>query len=157
MTKYINKIALVLTLLFFTLYFYAFLNGSSCNYSMNINNEMKNTFLTCYRGKVVALHVKKDSEGNYLSQWKVEARQFKFSSQVIYFVYSRELIIDDNIEDSNDLYNKVSSGYRFLFYNTIRKGNKIYIFQTFPEVSVIEAKINGFMDFWESPTVAWLK
>ncbi|NOH63362.1 hypothetical protein [Vibrio sp. RE88] len=130
---------------------YAFLNGSTCQYSINLHvpDDERDVFMTCYRGKVVALQTKQDQQGNFLSKWKVEARQLRIGEQTVYFVYSRTKLIDDNQEDSNDHFNQISSGYRFLFYRLIRQGNDIYIFQSFPRFYIHKGQIEGKLDIWE--------
>jgi len=140
-----------MAIIFLLLLTYSFLNGSSCRYSISIyvKDDDRNVFMTCYRGKIVALQTSQDKEGNLLSKWKVEARHLRLGNQVIYFVYSRTPVIEDHKVDSNDRFNEISSGYKFLFYNMKRQGNKVYIFQTFPRYFVHEGQIDGVLDVWD--------
>ena len=141
--------AITLSLLLLAMVFYAFINGTTCRYSLTLKTNERDTFLTCYRGKVVVLHSKQDSEGNLLSKWRVEARQLMIGSQMIQFIYSREAIIDDNKEDSNDHFNRISDGYKFLFYNTKRSGNTLYVAQNFPRYYIHVGQIEGKIDMWD--------
>lgn len=130
---------------------YGFLVGATCQYSISIHvpDDQRDVLLTCYRGKVVALQTKTASDGSIISKWKVEARQFRFGDQTVYFVYSRVPLITNTKEDSNDRFNQISSGYNFLFYNMVRDDDNIYVMQTFPRNYIHKGKIEGFMDFWD--------
>ncbi len=130
--------------------FSAWLVGASCRYELSIDLEERNTFLTCYRGKVVLLHTKKDENGQLSSKWKVEARQLKIGSQVVFFVYSRTRLSGNGNDDYNDRYNQISDGYKFLFYYFIRKNDALYIFQEFPEPNVYQARVKGKLDFFDN-------
>jgi len=131
---------------------YGFLAGASCQYSVSIHvaDDDRDTLLTCYRGKVVALQTKAADDGHIVSKWKVEARQLRFGDQTVYFVYSRVPLVTGEIEDnSNDRFNQISSGYNFLFYRMVRVEDEIFIFQNFPRRFVHKGKVEGFLDFWD--------
>lgn len=130
---------------------YGFFNGSTCQYSMSLHvpDDDRDLFLTCYRGKVVALQTKQNQQGEIVSKWKVEARQLKIGQQAIYFVYSRTPLISNNQVDENDRFNQISAGYKFLFYRLIRQGEHLYVFQAFPRHFVHNAKISGRLDMWD--------
>jgi len=151
MAKRMTLLTVVVLGLFASIATYAFLNGSSCQYSMTLHvpDDDRDVFLTCYRGKVVALQTKQDDKGEFLSKWKVEARQLRLGEQTIYFVYSRKLLVDDNKQDENDHFNQISSGYKFLFYRLVRDGDDIYVFQSFPRYYVHKGTILGTLDIWE--------
>ena len=130
--------------------FIAGLNGASCRYELSVSTDEKETFMTCYRGKVVLLHTKRDTEGGVSSKWKVEARQLKLGSQAVFFVYGRERISGaDGDDDPNDRYNQISEGYSFLFYHFIRREEKLYIFQAFPSKEIYRATLKGQLDFFD--------
>lgn len=143
--------ASALAALFFSLLAYAFLNGASCRYSISlyIPDEERNVFMTCYRGKVVALQTNENEQGRLLSKWRVEARHLRLGSQSVYFVYSRVPVTENLYYDANDRFNEISSGYKFLFYRIHRQENKVYIFQTFPRYYVHEGEIDGVLDIWD--------
>ncbi|HAS6020293.1 TPA: hypothetical protein I7234_15835 [Vibrio vulnificus] len=131
---------------------YAFLNGSSCRYSISLYvvEDDRYVFMTCYRGKVVALQTRQNEQGEILSKWKVEARHFRLSSQSIYFVYSRTPLVHGSQVDANDRFNEISSGFKLLFYNMQRSGDKdVYIFQEFPRYYVHKGTIDGVLDAWD--------
>ena len=91
MVKKLVPISFITVGALFLILTYAFLNGSTCQYSINLHvpDDERDVFMTCYRGKVVALQTKQDQQGNFLSKWKVEARQLRIGEQTVYFVYSR--------------------------------------------------------------------
>lgn len=151
MKQRIFYFSLLVTSLFLLMVIYAFLNGSSCRYSLSlyVSDEDRNVFMTCYRGKVVALQTSEDKQGNLLSKWRVEARNLRIGSQTIYFVYHRTPLIVDSHVDPNDRFNEISSGYKFLFYHMTRDEHKVYIFQTFPRYYVHQGKIDGVLDIWD--------
>ena len=147
--RYLIGISLTLSLLLIATIAVAFLNGTTCRYSLDIEDNGRNTFLTCFRGKIVALHSQHDEEGKLLSKWKVEARQFRLGQQQIFFVYSRKAVFDDMKEDPNDHFNRISSGYRFLFYKFIRDGDDVYILENFPNFEVHKGTLKGKLDLWD--------
>ncbi len=136
-------------LVFLTLY--GFVAGSTCQYSISLHvpDDERDVFMTCYRGKVVALQSKVDKYDKIVSKWKVEAQQLRFGDQTIYFVYSRVPLITDDKQDTNDRFNQISSAYNLLFYKMIRAKEDIYIFQTFPRSYIHKGKIEGFIDLWD--------
>lgn len=137
--------------LFFSILTYALLNGSSCRYSISlyVPDDERNVFMTCYRGKVVALQTSQDKQGRLLSKWRVEARHLRLGTQSVYFVYSRIPIAENLHIDPNDRFNEISLGYKFLFYRMHRQDNKVYIFQMFPRYYVHEGEIDGVLDVWD--------
>lgn len=145
----VMSLALLLTVCIILTILYSFINGATCRYSINFKTDERDTFMTCYRGKVVAMHSKQSEHGDLLSKWKVEARQFKLGDQVIHFIYRRDPIVDDRLQDSNDHFNHVTSGYRVLFYNSKRHGDKVYLFKNFPRYNVHVGTINGKLDYWD--------
>ncbi|YCO00520.1 hypothetical protein ACB087_05635 [Vibrio sp. VNB-15] len=148
--RFVVNSAFTLSIIILAIILYAFINGATCRYSLTLKTDERDTFLTCYRGKVVVLHSKQDAEGNLLSKWKVEARQLRIGSQMIQFVYSRDAIIDDRKEDSNDHFNRISEGYKFLFYNTKRSGDTLYVAQSFPRYYIHVGQIDGKIDIWDN-------
>lgn len=147
--RYLIIAAILLSVSIISLTVIGFLNGTTCRYSLNIKDNGRDTFLTCFRGKVIALHSQHDQAGNLLSKWKVEARQFRLGQQQIYFVYSREAVVDDTREDSNDHFNRISSGYRFLFYKFIRDKDDVYILENFPNFNIHKGTLKGKLDLWD--------
>lgn len=145
--KYTVVCSGILSVIMIILISFSFINGTTCKYTLSINTTERETFLTCYRGKVVALH--SNINGDLVSEWKVEARQFIFLDQLIYFVYSREMIVDDRNEGPNDKFNRISSGYRFLFYRYEREGDDIMLMQEFPEQTIIFGKITGRLSYFQ--------
>ncbi|RTZ17899.1 hypothetical protein EJ063_03680 [Vibrio aquaticus] len=143
-------LSLIVTGILSSVVMYGFLVGATCQYSISLHvpEDKRDVSLTCYRGKVVALQTKTASDGRIISKWKVEARQFRFGNQAVYFVYSRVPLITNTKEDSNDRFNQISSGYTFLFYHIVRENDGIYLLQTFPHNYIHKGKIEGFMDFW---------
>ncbi|NPD10349.1 hypothetical protein HLM86_016570 [Vibrio ostreicida] len=130
---------------------YSFLNGSTCNYSIDLHvpDDERDVLLTCYRGKVVVLESQQDEQGKLISKWKIEARQLRIGDQMIYFVYSRIPLINSSEYNATDRFNQISSGYRFLFYRFVRQGNDLYIFQAFPRYFVHKGKIEGKLGLWD--------
>jgi hypothetical protein len=151
MSKRIIGISMAITGMFVLIVLYAFLNGSSCRYSMSlfVADDDRDVFMTCYRGKVVALQTHHNAQGELLSKWKVEARHLRLGDQSVYFVYSRTSVIEDHQLDANDRFNEISSGYKFLFYKMQRKEKDIYIFQSFPRYFVHKGSIDGVLDIWD--------
>ncbi len=136
-------VTLLLGLLFMAFVSGTALYGATCQYQLTVVQPERETFLTCYRGKVVTLHSKLDAQGNYLSKWKVEARQLRFGKQVVFFVYSRVALIDDLKADPNDEFNQISSGYKLLFYRMEQYGSRVLIFQDFPRFNILWGDIEG--------------
>lgn len=124
---------------------YGVVNGAGCGYQItNIKPDIgRETYLTCYRGKFVALHYHFDELNKLMSTWKVEGRQFAYGKQIIYFVYTRERVQGGDIENATDRYNRMSQAYRMLFYHFERDDNTIYIFQSFPQDKLIVGNIKG--------------
>ncbi|CAK4076563.1 hypothetical protein [Vibrio sp. 16] len=151
MKKQIVLFSCLLTVPLLALFLFAFLNGSSCRYtvSLSVPDDDRDVFMTCYRGKVVALQTQKNAQGTLLSKWKVEARYFRFGDQSIYFVYSRTPLIENHQDSGNDRFNDISSGYKFLFYKMSRQEELVYIFQTFPRYYVHQGNIDGVLDIWD--------
>lgn len=148
----LNKI-LIISILFFSItvsfLMYGLVNGSGCSYRLTnmMTSSERETFLTCYRGKVVALHYQRDKDDKLLSTWKVEGRQLVFGEQVIYIVYSRERVHGGVRDNETDRYNRLSDGFKFLFYKFKVVGDKAYIFQIFPIKKVFTSDFKGNLSF----------
>ncbi|MFC5077882.1 hypothetical protein VTH8203_03941 [Vibrio thalassae] len=144
--------ALLLSAALVFLILYGFVAGSTCQYSISLHvpDDERDVFMTCYRGKVVALQTKVAQDKEIISKWKVEARQLRYGDQTIYFVYTRTPLITDHKQDSNNRFNQISAAYKFLFYKMIRSGDEVYIFQNFPRNYIHKGKIEGSIDFWDS-------
>lgn len=147
--RYLIGAAILLSVSIMVVTISAFLNGTTCRYSLNVKDNGRDTFLTCSRGKVIVLHSLHDKSGNLLSKWKVEARQFRLGQQQIFFVYSREAVIDDSKEDSNDNFNRISSGHRLLFYKFIRNKDDVYILENFPNFNIHKGTLKGKLNLWD--------
>lgn len=138
----ISIFAFSITVSFFM---YGIVNGAGCSYQLTnvMNDNKRETFLTCYRGKVVALHYHRENDSKVLSTWKVEGRQLAFGEQVIYFVYNRKRVQGGVDENTTDRYNRISQGYKMLFYNFKIVDDKVYIFQKFPNKKVLTSDFKG--------------
>lgn len=130
---------------------YGFVVGATSHYSMSIHvpDDNRDVLVTSYRGTVVALQTKTASDGSIISQWRVEARQFRFGDQTVDFVYSRVPLITSEKEDSNDSYNRVFSNYTFMFFKIVRSQDDVYVFNTFPRNRLHKGKIEGYLDLWD--------
>lgn len=150
----LNKV-LALSILIFsiitTIIIYGVVNGAGCSYELdNVKTSVNtDTFLTCYRGKIVALHYQREGvPPTSFSTWKVEGRQLVFGKQVIYFVYDRNKISGGDDDNENDRYNRLSQGYKMLFYHFEISNGKAYIFQTFPKRNLVIGDIGGRISFF---------
>lgn len=147
--KIFASLTALLTVSIILILAYSFINGATCRYSIQFQTDERDTLMTCYRGKVVAMHSKQSENGEFLSKWMVEARQFKLGNQIVHFIYSRHAIVDDHLEDSNDNFNHLTSGYWVLFYNAKRHGDTVYWFKNFTRYNVLKGSINGKLDYWD--------
>ncbi|MEZ8860141.1 hypothetical protein [Vibrio sp. 10N.247.311.51] len=144
----LNKL-LVISLFMFSItvsfFMYGLVNGAGCSYQLTdmVTDNNRETFLSCYRGKVVALHYHREGDSKILSTWKVEGRQLVFGEQVIYLVYNRKRVQGGVDENTSDRYNRISEGYKMLFYKFKIVGSKVYIFQKFPSKKVLTSDFKG--------------
>lgn len=158
MIKRLERIIYTTTLLVILLIGYSVVNGASCRYELEVQRfdsktqMQRDSFVTCYRGKVMVLHSQMAPDGSTTSKWKVTARQLKFGKQVIFFVYDRERLSQLTSNTANDHYNEMFSGYSTLFYHIERVGDRLFIFENFPDNNVLEGKVDGFLDFWDMLT-----
>ena len=149
-TKYIEYLVYLMSFATLVVLLYSFINGSACRYDIRIQSmENRDTFVTCYRGKVMVLHSLFDEQNQLASKWQVSARQLKLGKQMIYLIYDRQRIEGSTTNNENDRYNEIFSGYKILFYHVEVKGDKVFVFENFPENNVIEGQIEGFMDLWQ--------
>ncbi|ROO77090.1 hypothetical protein [Vibrio crassostreae] len=144
----INKLLIASILSFaiaISFFMYGIVNGAGCSYQLtNMKSDNnRETFLSCYRGKVVALHYHREADNKPLSTWKVEGRQLVYGEQVIYLVYNRERVHGGIDENTTDRYNRISAGYNMLFYKFKVVGDKVYIFKKFPNKKVLTSDFKG--------------
>ena len=142
-------VTVLLSALLASVFIYGWINGSTCHYTLTLKTDERDTAATCYRGKAVIIHTKVNDQGEEQSKWKVEARYLRVGAQMVFVVYQRQAIIQNKKSDANDQFNRLSSGLTFLFYHTKRVGDKLYIFQKFPEYNILQAKVSGKLDMWD--------
>lgn len=152
MIKFLFKISIFIIAILGLFMTYGVLNGASCQYtiSMHIDNGNRDMFMTCYRGKVVAILSKSDEDGSILSKWQLNANQLRFGNQSIFVIQSRIPLIEGKRNDENDLFNQLSSGYSLMFYYIQRNKDNVYLFYTFPRYAIHKGKIEGRLDLWDN-------
>ena len=149
MTKLLQRGAFLGFILTTAFLLYGLVNGAGCRYDLSVENaEHQKTFVTCYRGKVVVLHSLLNEQNELVSKWQVMARQMKFGKQVIYIIHDRNRIDGGSTNNLTDRYNEIFSGYNVLFYHVERLGDRVFIFENFPENNVIEGQLEGEMDLF---------
>ncbi|WP_122032611.1 hypothetical protein [Aliivibrio sp. EL58] len=146
-----KRINLTLATLITTITLYSFVNGSGCNYKVNIidsvnpNHKIK---MTCYRGDFVALHTLK--YGDNIAKWKVTGKQFNLSNQLIYFIETRTPLIEPNYKNKLDDTIQMSKEHRLLFYAYKLDGDNLTIYEDFPEVKTLTTNFTGQMSQWNN-------
>jgi len=125
-----KRINISLSIFITSVSFYAFINGSGCNYKINIIDSINpghKIKMTCYRGDFVALHTLKYSEG--IAKWKVTGKQFNLSNQLIYFIETRTPLIEPNYKNKLDDTIQMSKEHRLLFYAYKLDGDDLTIYE----------------------------
>lgn len=146
-----KRINLTLATLITTIILYSFVNGSGCNYNVNIidsvnpNHKIK---MTCYRGDFVALYTLKYRDN--IAKWKVTGKQFNLSNQLIYFIETRTPLIEPNYKNKLDDTIQMSKEHRLLFYAYKLDGDNLTIYEDFPEVKTLTTNFTGQMSQWNN-------
>lgn len=146
-----KRINLSLTILITSVTFYSFINGSGCNYKVNIIDSVNPDHkikMTCYRGDFVALHTLK--YGDNIAKWKVTGKQFNLSNQLIYFIETRTPLIEPNYKNKLDDTIQMSKEHRLLFYAYKLDDDNLTIYEDFPEIKTLTAKFTGQLSQWNN-------
>lgn len=125
---------------------YGMVNSLFCSYNLKIAHSERNQIhLTCRAGKISVLHTTISEHDNTVSRWIISARQLLIGNQLIFIVWQRErigsaLTIDDFEMDD---YNYTVNNFSTLFYFIKQDGNRLTIFEKFPDVNVYTGEIKG--------------
>ncbi|WP_110025427.1 hypothetical protein [Mangrovibacter plantisponsor] len=124
-----------------------YFNGMGCNYEMTLNAGSAHYEGVCRWG---VLHmVETDTQTG--SRWVVSARQLSFMNQIIYLVHTRHQLNTGDKQSSLNTYNQQQRGFTVFNYSwRAVSGNEIVIFQTSPHYEVLKAKVDGYIDSWDS-------
>lgn len=149
----LKNLNILLTISIASVALYSFVNGSGCNYKVNIidslnpNHKIK---MTCYRGDFVALHTLKYGDGDAIAKWKVTGKQFNLSNQLIYFIETRKPLIKPNYENELDDSIQLSKEHRLLFYAYKLNDNTLTIYEDFPKSKILTTTFTGRLSQWNN-------
>lgn len=145
MNNYISKIAITTMIVTLLAFGYGAVVGYVSDYQIVITKENRSAEIVTYRGKVTALHVQYDENGQLLSKWKITSRQLIFGHQWIRIFESHELIIGGENDDYVSRENRLMQNLSVRFSRFDREGDVIYIWDNFPTPAVYKGTINGYL------------
>ena len=147
----LTKINICITVILLLLISTSFINGTGCNYKMNLIDNKNPNFkikMTCFKGNYVALQTLK--YGDSTAKWKITARQFNLFNQVILYIKKRTPLVKPTYNNKLDDYNQLVLDQRLLFYayKIDKKKNIITVYEDFPEKKAITTEFKGKIGQW---------
>ncbi len=147
----LTKINIFITAIILLLIAISFVNGTGCNYKMNLIDNQNPNFqikMTCFKGNYVALQTLK--YGDNTAKWKITARQFNLFNQVILYITKRRPLVKPTYNNKLDDYNQLVFDQRLIFYayKIDKDKNIITVYEDFPERRAITTEFTGKISQW---------
>lgn len=146
MNNCLNKVAITMIATLTLAFGYGAFVGYVSDYEIVITKERRSAQIVTYRGKVTALHVQYDENGQLLSKWKITAWQLIFGHQWVRIFESHELIVGGENDDYVSRENRLMQDLSVRFSRFDREGDVIYIWDNFPTPTLYKGTIRGRLE-----------
>ncbi|KOO15881.1 hypothetical protein AKJ18_06945 [Vibrio xuii] len=143
MIRLLTLTAVVVSLATFAAFMYGASVGYASNYKMVINHQNRSAIIVAYRGRITALHIQYDEDGQVKSKWRLSARQLIFGNQWIRIFEEREQLFGIMNDDKVTRENLLSQHLWFRFSRLDRVGDTIYIWDNHPVPTLYKGTVEG--------------
>lgn len=146
MIKHLQLAALISLVVTLCIFLYGAITGYMNNYRMIIEVENRVAIIEAYRGRVTALHIQYDENGEIVSNWRISSRQLIYGHQWIRIFEQRENMYGDLSDNNVTRENLLTQHMWFRFTRIDRIGNTVYLWDNYPVPTLHKGQIEGLFE-----------
>lgn len=146
MIKHLQLAALISLVVTLCVFLCGAIAGYKNNYRLFMEFENRAALIEAYRGRVTALHIQYNENGEIVSKWRISSRQLIFGHQWIRIFEQRENLYGDLSDNNVTRENLLTQHLWFRFTRVDRIGDTVYLWDNYPIPTLHKGQIKGLFN-----------